>query len=215
MPKISFAYGVFICSAAVYAYFWAWAMVHAALTPKTEPGQRLLWVGGMLVNPSAAIWYWYIWKRWAFWILFTPYLGIFVSLPVIVRSLLGKAEQTNTTQILFALGSSGALVIIACLLIFPLVLRLVALLHLGRNQEMNALDRNDWVMALALPVFGFGAGFAYCAKYKRAWAMTSLVWWVAIAVSSRYIFINVNNALLTSGEVKREEFRAGIVPPRN
>lgn len=46
---------------------------------------------------------------------------------------------------------------------------------------MSALDRNDWIVALALPIFGFGAGIAYCAQHRRNWALGSLLWWVILA----------------------------------
>ncbi len=203
------AYVLFSGSVAIYGVFWIWAMIHAGSTPHAPAGQRALWVGSMLVNPSAAVWYWYIWKRWAFWLLFTPILGLFVSLPFIVRSLLTKAEATQFTDILFSLSSSsGVLVLIACLIAFQLLLRLAALLHLGRNAELDALDRNDWVVALALPVFGFGAGFSYCVKYRRRWAFASLVWWVAMAFSARYVWNNVNQTLQQGGEERREEFKS-------
>lgn len=210
MPRITFAYALLVSSIAIFGFFWIWAMLHAGSTPKAGHGQRALWVGSVLVNPLAAIWYWYIWKRWAFWILFTPFLGFFTSIPIVVRSLLTKADATAVTNFLFALGTSQVLILIACLMIFPLILRLVALLHLGRNTELSAMDRNDWVLSLALPVFGFGAGFAYCAKYKRSWALASLVWWVAIAFSGRYIWENVSHELITAGEGRREEFRARV-----
>ena len=204
MPHITLAYALFLFSATIYAWLWIWAMVHAAQTPKTEQWQRALWVGGLLVNPFAAIWYWYIWKRWAFWTLFTPLLGFFISFPVIVRSfLMQTGSASSVSNFLHALGASQVLTIVACLMIFPFVLRVVALFHLGKNSELNAMDRNDWVIALALPIFGFGAGFAYCAKYKRGWALVSLVWWVAFALSSRYIWINVSQDLIDAGMEQR------------
>lgn len=213
MPvKTLVAYILFGISALIYAGFWIWAMIHSVSTPKSTVSQRLLWVGAMIVNPSAAVWYWYVWKRWAFWLLFTPIFGFFVSLPFIVRSLLTKAEATQLTDILFALGTSGVLVVIACLVIFQLVLRLAALLHLGRNAELNAMDRNDWVVALALPVFGFGAGFAYCAKYRRTWAIASLAWFVAMSFSARYVWEHLNSALQPVGEARREEFKTTRTP---
>lgn len=198
---------LFVFSAAAYAVFWIWAIVHAARTPKAGVDQRVYWAGAMFVNPSSAIWYWYVWKRWAFWTLFTPLLGFSVSLPFVVRSLLSKADETNLTNALFALGSSRLVVVIAALMIFPLLLRLAALLHLGRNTDLSAMNRNDWVVSLALPVFGFGAGVAYCARYRRTWAIASLIWWVAIAVSFRAVTTNVAQALIPAGEERREQFR--------
>lgn len=210
MPRLTFAYILLACSIGIYGGFWIWALVHAARTPRASLSQRILWVGSLVVNPSTAIWYWYVWKRWAFWLLFTPVLGLFVSFPYIVRSLLTKADATRMTDILFALGSSGILVFIATLMVFPLILRLIALLHLGRNTDTDAMERNDWVMAISLPVFGFGAGFAYCAKYKRPWAFACLAWWIAITLSSQYIWKNVSPVLQPAGEERRAEFKSKI-----
>ena len=204
MPHITFAYTLLVLSLAVYAWLWLWAMVHAAQTPMTEQWQRVLWVAALIVNPLAAVWYWYIWKRWAFWTLFTPLLGFFISFPIIVRSFLMQAgDASSVSNFLHALGASQVLTIVACLMIFPLILRMVALFHLGKNEELNALDRNDWVVALALPLFGFGAGFAYCAKYKRGWALISLVWCVAFALSARYVWNNVSTELIKAGMEQR------------
>ena len=202
------AYLLFGASAFAYAVFWLWAIYHAARTPKASIAQRFFWSGAMFVNPSMAIWYWYIWKRWAFWTLFTPILGFFISLPFVVRSLLSKADATNLTNTLFGLGTSRLVIFVASLMIFPLVLRLAALLHLGRNTELSAMDRNDWVVSLALPVFGFGAGVAYCAKERRNWAIMSLVWWVAMALPVGYVASNITKALIPAGEERREEFKA-------
>lgn len=180
-------------------------MIHAGSTPKAATTQKAIWVGAMLSNPSAAVWYWYVWKRWAFWLLFTPILGFFISFPIIVRSLLTKAEATTYTNILFALGPARLSIAVACLIIFPLILRLAALLHLGRNTDLSAMDRNDWVIAFAFPIFGFGAGFAYCAKYKKGWAFAGLLWWVAISIASSAIFGTISQELVRAGEGKRVE----------
>jgi len=185
-------------------------MVHAWMTPKASAWQRAFWFVGMLINPSSAVWYWYVWKRWAFWILFTPLFGCFVSLPLVVRSLLSHAHATKLTNLLFALGTARLVIVLAALMIFPLILRLVSLLHLGRNSELSAMDRNDWVVALALPVYGFGAGLAYCAKYRRAWALLGLIWWLAIVLSVRFIYLNLAQALLQAGEERRELFKSKL-----
>lgn len=192
----------------VYAGFWVWAMVHAILTPKARPNQRIFWAGAMFVNPSTAIWYWYIWKRWAFWTLFTPIFGAFISLPFIVRSLLSKAEATNVTNALFALGTRPVVIFVAALLVYPLILRLVALLHLGRNIHLSAMDRNDWVIAFAIPVFGFGASLAYCANHRRAWAIASLGWFALISIGSTLLIRNVIHEIIPAGEERRELFRS-------
>lgn len=161
----------------------------------------------MIANPATAIWYWYIWKRWAFFSLFTPMLLGFISLPLVVRSVLSKADETNLTNILFALGSARLVILIAALMVFPLLLRLAAILHLGKNTELSAMDRNDWIVSLALPVFGFGAGIAYCARYRRSWALIGLLWWVVIAAALVIVTQNITQALIPEGDELRMEFR--------
>ena len=129
------------------------------------------------------------------------------GLEFVTRSLLTNAEASQVTNTLFALGTQRQVVVFATLMVFPLILRLAALLHLGRNTELTAMDRNDWVESLASPIFGFGAGMAYCAKYRRGWAMTSLVWWVGITISSYFLFSNITKALIPAGEERREIYR--------
>jgi len=189
-----------------YAGFWAWAIVHAVQTPRATNGQRALWGIAMVANPITAIWYWYVWKRWAFWTLFTPIIGCFLSLPFVVRSVVSKADATTLTNALFALGSSRQVILVAALLIFPVVIGLVALLHLGKNTELTAMDRNDWIVSLALPVFGFGSALAYCTKYRRGWAVAGLVWWVVIGFALKTVTFNISHALIPAGEEKRAEF---------
>ncbi|MBI4138822.1 hypothetical protein HY479_01590 [Candidatus Uhrbacteria bacterium] len=203
----SVAHALFWPSIVLYAGFWGWGIVHAVETPRATPSQRALWGIALIVNPSTAIWYWYIWKRWAFWTLFTPVLLAFVSLPFVVRSLLSKADATAATNVLFALGSTRLVILIAALLIFPLLLRLAALLHLARNTDLSAMDRNDWIVSLALPVFGFGAGVAYCARYRRAWAIIGLFWGILIAVTLKTVTLNITQALIPEGDELRMEFR--------
>ncbi len=207
-----FAFPLFVISVVIYGVFWMWGMVHAGMTPHSKRSQRILWVGSMIVNPSTAVWYWYVWKRWAFWLLFTPIFGFFISLPWVVRSLLTKAEATRLTDILFSIGAPSLVIFFAILTIIPLLLRLVALLHLGRNTELSALDRNDWVVAIALPVFGFGASFAYSAKYQRQWALASMAYWIAISFAAIGIWNNISQTLQTEGEQRREEFKARPAP---
>ncbi len=186
---------------------WAWALLHALGTPRATWNQRLLWGIAMIVNPLTAIWYWYVWKRWAFWTLFTPILGLTFSLPLLVRSVVSRADATALTNALFALGSSRQVIVIAILLIFPMLLGLAALLHLGTNTELTAMDRNDWIVSLALPFFGFGAGIAYCARFRRAWAVLGLLWLVVIVCAFKSVSLNISHALIPAGEERREEFR--------
>ncbi|MEO5927312.1 MAG: hypothetical protein ABIO72_01285 [Patescibacteria group bacterium] len=198
---------LFTISLLAYAGFWVWAMIHATQTPRATSEQRTLWIIAMIVNPLTAIWYWCVWKRWAFWTLFTPVLGFFISLPFIVRSVLSHADATALTNSLFALGSSRQVIFAAALMVFPLILTLAALFHLGKNTELTAMDRNDWIVSLALPLFGFGAGIAYTARYERRWAIAGLLWGVILIAALKGISQNVSHALIPAGEEKREEFR--------
>ncbi|MCI0479148.1 hypothetical protein L0Y59_01245 [Candidatus Uhrbacteria bacterium] len=201
------AQSLFVVSIGIYAGFWIWAVVHAVQTPRASRMQRGLWGAAMLANPSTAIWYWYIWKRWAFWTLFTPVLVAFLSFPLAVRSLLSKADETLLTDLLFSLGSTRLVLLVATLMVFPLVLRLVGLVHLARNTDLTAMDRNDWIVSFSLPVFGFGAAIAYCARYRRGWAFIGLLWWVVIVASLATVTQNVTQALVPEGKEAREEFR--------
>jgi hypothetical protein len=198
---------LFGISLLAYAGFWLWAMVHATQTPRATNEQRMLWIVAMIANPLTAIWYWYVWKRWAFWTLFTPVLGFFLSLPFIVRSVLSHADATALTNALFALGSSRQVILVAVLMIFPLILTMAALFHLGKNTQLTAMDRNDWIVSLALPLFGFGAGIAYTARYERRWAVAGLIWMVILVASLKGVSQNISHALIPVGEEKREEFR--------
>jgi hypothetical protein len=162
----------------------------------------------MLLNPLTPVWYWYIWKRGVFIALFSPLLGIFLLLPFVTRSLLSKAEETFLTKILFALGNGRLVILLTVLLMFPLCLRLMALVHLGKNSELRAIDRNDWIVSLALPIFGFGSAIAYCAKYRRRWALIGLLWIAVMGVVLKGVTLNIAQALLPVGEERREEFRA-------
>lgn len=204
---VSLGHVVFYASIAIYAVFLIWAIVHAIRTPRATVGQRALWITAMVANPSTAIWYWYIWKRWAFFALFTPMLVAFLSFPIVIRSILTKADKTFISNILFALGTPRLVILVAVLMIFPLVLRLAALLHIGRNTELSAMDRNDWVVSLALPVFGYGAGIAYCSRFRRAWAIAGFAWWVVIIIVLKAVTLNVTTALVQEGDEKRIEFQ--------
>ncbi|MBU1348645.1 hypothetical protein KJ781_01090 [Patescibacteria group bacterium] len=198
---------LFSVSVGIYLVFWIWAVVHATQTPRASRMQRILWGVAMVANPTTAIWYWYIWKRWTFWTLFTPVLVAFFSFPLVVRSLLTKADETRITDILFSLGSARLVLLVATLMVFPLVLRLVGLLHLGKNTDLTSMDRNDWIVSFSLPVFGFGAAIAYCARYRRGWALVGLLWWTVIAASLVMVTQNITHALVPEGKEAREEFR--------
>ncbi|MBI5654623.1 hypothetical protein HZC53_03160 [Candidatus Uhrbacteria bacterium] len=199
------AYAILAFSSVVYTFFWIWGMVHAASTPKARTDQRIYWSLAMFINPSSAIWYWYVWKRWAFWVLFTPFLGVFISLPFVVRTLLTHGAKTLIANALYALGPTWLVVLLATLLIYPLILKLAAIFHLGHNADLNAMDRNDWVISLSLPIYGLGAGMAYCAKYRRPWAIATLVWWIAMAAITGSVGSNIGKALVPAGVEKREQ----------
>lgn len=139
----------------------------------------------MVLNPITAVWYWYIWKRWAFWLLFTPLVLGFATAPFIAKRILIRSDLSTFEQLFAKIMAPGAWVYLlatSIFIIFPLLLRLIALLHLGKNKNISALNRNDWIVALALPIFGFGAGVAYCAQHRRKWAIGSLIWWLALAL---------------------------------
>lgn len=199
-----FASILFWISIAAFAVFWIWAILHAVRTPGADRMQRLLWGTAMVLNPFTAVWYWYIWKKWAFISLFTPLLLAFVSLPLAVRTIVSHAQETAMTNILFSLGSGRLVILVAVLMVFPLMLRLVAILDLGKNIKLTAMDRNDWIVAIALPVFGFGAAVAYCARTKKRWALVGLVWWVVIGLAIVEMVQNVGPALIRAGDAARE-----------
>lgn len=194
-------------SVLTYAIFWLWAIIHAVQTPRADSSQKMLWGLAIVLNPITAIYYWYVWKKKAFWALFTPILGFFFSLPLVARIVLGRANATAFTNALFALGSSRQVIVIAFLIIFPIVLTLIALLHLGRNTQLTAMDRNDWIVSLSLPLFGFGAGIAYCARYRRRWAIAGILWSLVMVAALKTVTVNISHALIPVGEEKREEFR--------
>lgn len=205
-PWFLIAYILFGISLAAFAFFWVWALVHAARTPRASWGQRLLWGALLFINPPAIIWYWCIWKRWAFWSLFTPLLGVFVALPFVTRSMMTHADATILTNALFAFGSNRLVLVFAILLIYPTVMRLAAVLHLAKNAEIPALEKNDWVMTLALPIIGFGTGLTYTAKHMKPWALISLGWLVAISLAGRSMATNIAPILLPAGDEKRLYF---------
>lgn len=189
------------------AYFWIWALVHAVRTPRAPWTQRLLWGFYLFLNPTATIWYWCVWKRWAFWTLFTPLLGFFMALPFAVRSVMTKADATNLTNSLFALGSNGLVIFFAILLIFPVVLRLAVTLNMTVNSALSAMDRNDWVLSVSFPVIGFGAALAYATRHMRPWAFIGMGWLVVLIIVGRIMVWNVGQLLVPAGEEKRENYK--------
>ncbi|MFA6446916.1 MAG: hypothetical protein WCW31_01520 [Patescibacteria group bacterium] len=206
-PMVWTWYGLLGVSVAIFIGFWIWALVHAARTPRATWTQKLLWSLCLFINPMATVWYWCVWKRWAFWFMFTPMLGIFVALPLVVRSLMTSAEATNVNDYLFAFGSNTLVIFFAILLIFPIVLRLIVTLNLTVNGEVTALDRNDWVLSIAFPIIGYGAALVYAIKHLKAWAFASIAWVIVIAAVGQAMVANVSPLLIPAGQEKREEFK--------
>ena len=192
----------------LYVGFWNGAMVHAMRTPRVSMSQRIFWTLCILINPTATVWYWCVWQRYAFWALFTPMLGIFLSSPLVVRSLMSKADATMLTDALFVLGSNAFVIFFAVLLIYPIILRLMVALDLTKNNDISAHERNDWVVTMALPSIGFGVALIYAARHQRNWAFASIAWLGVLVLSGKIMFLNLAPILLPAGEEKREAYRA-------
>ncbi|MDF1496960.1 MAG: hypothetical protein P1P90_02775 [Patescibacteria group bacterium] len=191
-----------------FIFFWLWSVIHAYRTPRAPYGQRLFWALAILLNPTATIWYWCVWQRWAFWTLFTPLIGIFLALPFVVRSLMSKADATLITNSLFALGSNALVIFFAILLIFPIILRLMAILHLTKSTDISALEKNDWVVTLAFPSIGYGVALFYCVRHIRSWAFAGMGWMVILIIVSKIMFMNLAPSIIPAGEERREEYKA-------
>jgi hypothetical protein len=180
----------------LFAVLWGWSAVHALLTPHEDWSRRTLWTVAILINPATAIWYWYIWKRWAFWVLFVPALCFLAFLPVTLGALVQAfavrdiANRFVNIATLFLNNVVDAipLAFLIPLVAFPFVLRFAALAHLGGNSQLKAADRNDHAIAFALPLFGFGGALAYCIKWRRVWAALGLVW-VLIMTTTIWSFV--------------------------
>jgi hypothetical protein len=163
---------------------WAWALIHAATTPRVPFSRRGLWTFALVINPFASMWYWYVWRRWAFWSLFIPSILFAAFLPMTLGRVLQALSVREVaerfvvfvTPIMTNFIQAIPLAIAIPLFAFPYVLRLAALAHLGGNDAMDAADRNDQAVAFALPIFGYGAALAYCLKWRRHWAIAGLVW---------------------------------------
>ncbi len=192
----------------IFTFFWIWALIHAYRTPRAPFSQRLLWSLCILINPTATVWYWCVWQRWAFWTLFTPLIGIFIALPFVIRSLMSKADATLLTNSLFALGSNALVIFFAVLLIFPVILRLMAILHLTKSKEIPAIEKNDWVVTLALPSIGYGVALFYTVRYLRTWAFAGIAWLILLTIVSKIMFMNILPEIVLSGEERREEYKA-------
>jgi len=176
----------------LFSVLWGWSIIHAFLTPKEPWTRRGLWMTALVVNPMAATWYWYIWKRWAFWTLFLPALVFMLFLPATldaalhtleIRSLANRFVEIGT---LFSQNVVDAIPLYALLPIvaFPIILRLAALMHLGRNTTLSAADRNDYAITFALPFVGLGGAIAYCLKWQRVWAALGLAWFLIVTATA-------------------------------
>lgn len=174
---------------ALLGALWVWAISHAYGTPKEDVSRRGLWVLALLVNPFATMWYWYIWRRWAFWALFAPTLAFLLSIRPTLESIIYAFAVRDLADRFVLLGTLFLerildvipLPILLPLVVFPFLHRLAALAHLGGNSELKAPDRNDMAISFALPLVGFGAAMAYCFKWRRGWALAGLVWFVLFA----------------------------------
>lgn len=183
---LTFLFVAIVLYGVTFAFLWGWSVVHAILTPRVEWGRRGLWTAAMVVNPMSAMWYWYVWKRWAFWVLFAPALAFMATLPFALEQMIRAFTARDVADRFVTLGTlflnnvldAIPLPILIPLAVLPFILRLAALAHLGANKDLTAPDRNDQAIAFALPLFGFGAALTYCFKWRRAWAALGLAWFV-------------------------------------
>jgi hypothetical protein len=168
---------------------WGWGIVHAYSTPKEAWSRRALWVLALVVNPFATMWYWYIWRRWAFWILFAPAIAFLTFIRPVLESVIRAFAVRDIADRFVVLATIFLesvldvipLPILLPLIVFPFLHRLAALAHLGGNSDLRAPDRNDMAISFALPLVGFGAAMAYCFKWRRGWALAGLMWFVLFA----------------------------------
>lgn len=173
----------------VLAFLWGWSLIHAFMTPKIDFSRRGLWSVALIINPLASMWYWYIWKRWAFWTLFAPVLIFSIFLPQLLEAVLRTLTMRDLadrfvdimTAILENIISAIPIPILVPLVVFPFILRLAALAHLGGNTDLEPADRNDQAVTFALPLFGYGAAMVYCFKWRRGWALAGLVWFLLVS----------------------------------
>ena len=192
----TFLFLMLVLYSVLFSVLWGWSIIHAFLTPKEPWTRRGLWMAALIVNPAAAMWYWYIWKRWGFWLLFGPALIFMLFLPATLDLLLNLlevrsiADQFVQIGTLFSQNVVDAIPLYALVPIvaFPIILRLAALMHLGQNTTLNAADRNDYAIAFALPFVGLGGAIAYCLKWQPLWAAFGLVWFL-IATGTVWSFL--------------------------
>ena len=168
------------------AVLWGWSIFHAYTTPKVPHARRGLWTLALIINPLAAMWYWYVWRRWAFWSLFVPAIVFATLLPYALESVvktfaireIGERFVNIATALLTNIIDVIPLPILVPLVVFPFIIRLAALVHLGGNTDLEAADRNDHAIAFALPLVGLGAAMLYCFKWRRGWALAGLAWFL-------------------------------------
>lgn len=180
----------------LFAFLWGWSLIHALLTPHEGWARRGLWTATIFFNPITTIWYWYVWKRWAFWALFAPAIAFMAFLPTALQVLINAFAVRDLADRFVAIATlllnnvidAIPLPLLVPMVVFPFIMRLAALTHLGANSQLKAADRNDYAVAFALPFFGFGGAFAYCLKWRRMWAGLGLAWFV-IASATVWSFV--------------------------
>lgn len=206
MPDSLFVFFFLAICAFSFGVFWIWAIVHALQTPSIPWIRRLFWALTFLLNPLGIVWYWCVWKRWAFWALLTPLAGIVFALPFGISSVMTKADETAVTNALFALGNNRLVIFFAALLVFPIILRLITILHLSRNPNLQAPERNDWAVSIALPCIGIGAAFAYVSRNLIHWAFLTLVWLFLFVPLFWHVLVNITALLIPAGDAVREAY---------
>jgi hypothetical protein len=180
----------------LFAVLWGWSAIHALMTPHEDWSRRGLWTAAILVNPVTAIWYWFVWKRWAFWILFLPAMAFLAFLPVTLDAMIQAFAVRDVADRFVAIATvflnsvvdAIPLPVLFPIVAFPFILRFMALAHLGANSHMKAADRNDYAVGFALPLVGMGAAFTYCLRWRRVWASLGLGWFF-IASATIWSFI--------------------------
>jgi hypothetical protein len=188
---------VLIVYGVTFAFLWGWSVIHAFITPHEALSRRGLWTLALIANPVTSMWYWYVWKRWAFWMLFIPMILFVGLLPFTLDQVIlalvsrGWADRFVSIATLFLTDVVDAtpLPALVPLLVFPYLLRLASLAHLGGNSELKAADRNDQAVAFSLPLVGFGAAMAYSFKWRRIWALFGLMWFVLLAGTTWWSFL--------------------------